>query len=123
MKKELGVRLLRSLCFSIVFGLVMTSVAGPIVTEDYGDLIYYPEYIGFIAGVLFFFGIVLVPLPGAWKGPLVVRSIAFTALFGYLYFVAARQDVPPLHPVNLLLMMLPLLFIGLLLTSWHWEKQ
>jgi len=123
--KEVAIRVIRSACFAIVFGFVVMALSGPIMMEYPGsDLLFYPEYIGGIAGVLLFFSLVLVPLPiKNRKSALVIRSLFLTILFSYLYFTAGKQYDPPLHPGNIVLIGAPLLFIGLLLTSWDSKKR
>ncbi len=124
-KKEMIIRLIRSICLTIVFGLIIVILFAPILPPDYEAtnwILETGEGVGFIAAIIFFFIILLIPLPKIKPKKkrnllVVTRSIFVTLLVSYLIFVGVRQE-EYLNIANALIIMVPLLLAGLILFSW-----
>jgi hypothetical protein len=120
-KKEMIIRLIRSICLTVVFGFIVMTIFAPLLPPDFqatSQILETEEGVGVISAIIFFFMILLVPLPNIKQNLLVVvRSIFVTLLVSYLFFVGGRQ-IDGMHPVNILIIMVPLLLIGLILFSW-----
>ena len=125
MKKEMIIRLVRSICLTIVFGFIIMIIFTPILPPDYeatNGILETEEGVGLISAIIFFFIIVLSPLPKIKRNMkhnlfVIVRSIFITTLISYLMFVGGRQ-IEEAHPINILLITAPLLLIGIILFSW-----
>jgi len=124
-KKEMIIRLIRSICLTVVFGFIVMTIFAPILPPDYQAtswILETEEGVGLIAAIIFFFIILLIPLleikPKKKHNLLAVtRSIFITLLVSYLIFVGGRQ-IEEMNTINMLLIMSPLLLIGLILFSW-----
>ncbi|MFA6022470.1 MAG: hypothetical protein WC781_00095 [Candidatus Pacearchaeota archaeon] len=118
-KKEIIIKLIRSVCLAIVFGFIILILSGLFIsTVNQNKLLEKPEFISWISAVLFFFVIIFVPLPKNKNNLFaVIRSSFITLLIDYLMFVGGRQ-IQGLSIEIVLAISTPLLLIALILFSW-----